>query len=471
VLRDVTWRVRPGERWLVIGANGAGKTQLLKVVAGAVWPQPTGRERRVYRWRGAAFRAPQGVLDAIAYIGPERQDRHDRYGWNATVERVVGTGHFRTDIPLDALTPAARRAIRRCLRQLGIEALAARRFLTLSYGERRLALIARAVASRPKLLLLDEIFTGLDAHFRARVAAWVQRISRSDLPWALAAHRAIDIPEAVTHAIVLDRGRVAYRGRLMRAPIEKWFLPARAMRRSRVRARTGTRGALLVRLEHASVFADAIQVLKDLTFEVHSGDCWVVHGGNGAGKTTLIRTLYGDHGVASGGTVLRDGIEPGVALEAFKVRVGLVAPHLQTDHPPYLAASDVVVSGLRASVCLAEPASAVERRAARAALGRLGIARLASRRLGELSYGQVRRVLFARALVGRPRLLLFDEPYAGLDPRSRAALRAALEMFATARTAVVIATHHRDEWPACATHELELERGRAVYCGGVRANS
>jgi ABC-type molybdenum transport system ATPase subunit/photorepair protein PhrA len=49
VLRDVGWRIRPGERWVLAGANGAGKTQLLKLVSGAVWPTPTGRELRKYR--------------------------------------------------------------------------------------------------------------------------------------------------------------------------------------------------------------------------------------------------------------------------------------------------------------------------------------------------------------------------------------------------------------------------------------
>lgn len=55
VFRDVSWIIRPGERWLLIGSNGAGKTQLLKLIAADVWPTPTGRESRIYRWQGQIF--------------------------------------------------------------------------------------------------------------------------------------------------------------------------------------------------------------------------------------------------------------------------------------------------------------------------------------------------------------------------------------------------------------------------------
>lgn len=225
---------------------------------------------------------------------------------------------------------------------------------------------------------------------------------------------------------------------------------------------------MLARLARADVHLDGVRVLRGIEFELRAGECWVVHGGNGSGKTTLLRTLYGDHGVASGGTIERDGIEPGVALEAFRLRVGLVAPHLQTEHPPQLTVAEVVQSGAHASIGLNEPASRAERAAATVAMREFAVARFATRPLGELSYGQSRRVLFARAAMGRPDLLLFDEPFAGLDPPTRADLMRRLGQRAAAGTAIVIATHHREEWPAFATHELELRRGAVHYRGPIR---
>ena len=100
VLRDVNWRIQPGQRWLLIGGNGAGKTQLLKLVAGRVWPKPTGRELRRYRLRGENFDTPAGVSEEIAYVGAERQDRYEHYEWNFRAREIVGTGVQRTDIPM-----------------------------------------------------------------------------------------------------------------------------------------------------------------------------------------------------------------------------------------------------------------------------------------------------------------------------------------------------------------------------------
>jgi len=116
VLSDVDWIIRPGQRWVLAGGNGAGKTQLLKLIAGAVWPTPTGRESRRYRWRGALWTQPQEVKDEIAYIGAERQDRYQRYEWNYRVAQVIGTGLYRTDIPLDPLTARDHRLVAELLK-------------------------------------------------------------------------------------------------------------------------------------------------------------------------------------------------------------------------------------------------------------------------------------------------------------------------------------------------------------------
>src|SRR4051812_18161247 len=201
VLRDVAWSIRPGQRWLLVGGNGAGKTQLLKLVSGAVWPKPTGRELRRYHLHGEAFDHPAGVNEEIAYVGAERQDRYEHYEWNFHARDVVGTGVQRTDIPMRALTAAEDRQVSSLLRRLQIDALADRRFLTLSYGERRLVLIARALASRPKLLLLDEVANGLDARNHARFLTWLNGTSRSSMPWVFATHRQEDVPDSMTHLL------------------------------------------------------------------------------------------------------------------------------------------------------------------------------------------------------------------------------------------------------------------------------
>jgi len=470
VLRDVDWRIRPGQRWIVAGRNGAGKTQLLKLVAGSIWPTPGTGGSRSYLWRGEVWATPGEVQEEMAYVGAERQDKYERYAWNHSVRQVIGTGLHRTDIPLHELSFADHRQIDRALRGLAIEHLADRSFLTLSYGERRLVLFARALAARPALLLLDELLNGLDTANRQRALGWLERSSRSKRSWALATHRVEDVPASATHALVLERGRVVYRGTLARAPLARWLEPRESASAPRGQGRTrAPRRRSIVRLTGACVYLDEHLALKDISFDVRSGQCWVVHGPNGSGKTTLLRTLYGDHGVASGGSIERAGIRRGVPLEIFRRQVGLVAPHLQTEHPADLIAMDVVQSGSYAAIGITEATTPADRAAARHALQRFGLTRLGRRTLRELSYGQLRRVLFARAWVNEPRLLLLDEPFAGIDTPTRRALQTIIRDLAARGTAIVMATHYRAEWPAGTTHELELAGGRLRYGGPVRS--
>ncbi len=473
VLENVSWTIRPGERWVLAGANGAGKTQLLKLVAGSVWPTPTGREVRHYRWQGERWRTPHEVQDEIGYIGPERQDRYTRYGWNHTVEQVVATGIHRTDIPLHSPSEGDRGRVAAILRRLRIEPLAPRRFLTLSYGERRLTLLARALASRPRMLLLDELLNGLDEANHERALRWLEGTSRSKLPWVLSTHRVEDVPASATHALVLEHGRVVYRGSIRRAPLTRW-LECRVGTRLRAQSRAHPRRSSdqpVVRLTNAHVHLDEHVALKGVSMAIRAGECWVVHGHNGSGKTTLLRTLYGDHGVAVGGHIERAGIAPGVPLQVFKERVGLVAPHLQADHPQELIASAVVQSGRHASIGLNDAPSAADRAAARGALRAFGLSALAQRPLRELSYGQFRRVLFARAWVRNPRLLLLDEPFSGIDEPTRRDLAERIEAAVAGGMAVVMTTHRRLDWPRCASHELELAGGEVRYAGPLRERS
>ncbi len=119
VLRGITWQLKPGERWALLGENGAGKTQLLKLLSGDIWPTPTRAITAVRSYR--AGRHAVDLLDAkqrIAYLGGERQDKYARYGWNLRVRDVVATGLHRTDLLLSPVTRAQARQVAAMLRSL-----------------------------------------------------------------------------------------------------------------------------------------------------------------------------------------------------------------------------------------------------------------------------------------------------------------------------------------------------------------
>jgi ABC-type molybdenum transport system ATPase subunit/photorepair protein PhrA len=194
---------------------------------------------------------------------------------------------------------------------------------------------------------------------------------------------------------------------------------------------------------------------------LRSGDHWVIFGANGAGKTSFLKLLYGDLSPALGGSIERAGHPQGTPIADWKRRIGYVSPELQADYAVNVTVRDLVVSGRYASIGLADAPTPVDSRAADRWLRFFRLASFADRRPGELSYGQVRRALLARALVAGPRILLLDEPLTGLDPKQRASVKGLLRRLMGGKLTLIIAVHHAEDLPDGMTHELHLSGGRA----------
>jgi len=465
-LRDVALEIEAGQRWLLAGPNGSGKTVLLKLLRGDFWPTPTGRERRLYRFDGEWQAQPLHARERIAYLGPERQDRYERHEFNAPVEEVVATGFTGDDLLLEEPSAAQWHAVRDALQDVGLAGLARRRFLTLSHGQRRRVLLARALVGRPDVLLLDEVLNGLDAASRSMFLGALRRASGPHVAWILTTHRMAERPPGITHVARIENGRLTASERVASCPGRHAAAvpsPSDAGGRNTVaEASVELRARPLLRLRCASVYRDERRVLGPLDWTVADGEHWHVAGPNGAGKSTLIALLYGDLAPAAGGQIERRGFPRGTPIAEWKRSVGLVSPEL---HSTYAAtactALEIVVSGLHSSIGLDESPIAAERLLARRWLTCLGLRGLGQRRARELSYGQLRRALVARALVADRRLLLLDEPFDGLDAPARGVVAAQLAAAVRRGAQVVLATHHPEDVPPYVTKRLALPVRRA----------
>ncbi|NJD30637.1 MAG: ATP-binding cassette domain-containing protein [Gammaproteobacteria bacterium] len=282
----------------------------------------------------------------------------------------------------------------------------------------------------------------------------------------LTTHRAGDVPRDVTHIARLEAGRIVAAG-----PVG---VEGRAKRpRLRVNERRGsqpnlesTRAALeptdLVRLRNATVYRDGRAVFSRLDWTLKRGEHWCVTGPNGAGKSTFLTLLHGDLWPAVGGRIERSTLPAGAPIEDWKRLVGLVSPELQATYAATdCTVEEIVASGLHSSIGLDAPPTRAESAAVRRALTRVGLLELRRRRARELSYGQLRLVLFARATVAPRRLLLLDELFDGLDERTRARLMQMLDRAVRDGTQLVLATHHRDDVPRYVRRTLEFRLRRA----------
>ena len=209
LLSDIDWTVREGERWVVLGPNGAGKTSLLQIAGAAAQPTKGTVDLLGERFGLADLGELRTRVGLSSSALCDRVPPHERaldvvlsaaYG-------VIGRSGGPSE-PSDSLRAADLMA------RVGLRAFADRRFATLSEGERKRVLLARALMTDPELLLLDEPAAGLDLGAREALLRLLARLARDagSPPTVLVTHHVEEVPVGTTHALLLSRGRIVAQG-------------------------------------------------------------------------------------------------------------------------------------------------------------------------------------------------------------------------------------------------------------------
>jgi len=199
-LRSLSWTMRRGEHWAVLGPNGSGKTTLISLIYADNVQAYTNDIRLFGRQRGSGESIWE-IKRRIGHVSPHLQVN---YRLDLTVFDVVVSGFFDSVGLYRRPSEEQRAAARQWIQRLGIESLSERVFGQLSYGERRLAIIVRALVKSPELLALDEPCQGLDPANRARVIAMVDRIGfHSPTAILYVTHRQDEMPRCITHTLRL----------------------------------------------------------------------------------------------------------------------------------------------------------------------------------------------------------------------------------------------------------------------------
>lgn len=227
----------------------------------------------------------------------------------------------------------------------------------------------------------------------------------------------------------------------------------------------------LLELRHADVWRGDHRVFRDLSLTVGAEESIAILGPNGAGKSTLIKLITGElRAAAEPGTIARLFGEDLWSLEELRHRLGLVSPEEAHRFDVEEPAEGVVLSSLRGAFGLARwmRFSKHDRSRALAAMEKAGIAHLAKRPYGELSSGERRRFLLARALVHEPQALLLDEPTTALDFPSSLAFIQIVRALVRSGHGVLWVTHHPSEIPPETSRVILLKEGRIFADGPPR---
>lgn len=226
---------------------------------------------------------------------------------------------------------------------------------------------------------------------------------------------------------------------------------------------------MTIHMRDVSWFADGRRILDNITWDVGPSEHWAVIGLNGSGKTSLLNMISGYIWPSEGEVTVLGKRFGDCDIRELRKSIGLVSSSLQERFYFGETSLEIVLSGRSATIGLYDDPGPEDIEAARSLLGRMGCGHLSDHEYGSLSQGERQKVLIARALICRPKILVLDEPCIGLDFFSRESFLAEIERIGTGpdTPALLYVSHHIEEITPVFSHVLLLQEGK-VYAAGRR---
>ena len=458
-LRDIHWRVTPGQQWACLGPNGAGKTSLAKIIS-----------RQATHFSGELLRSPELEKGGIAYVcfeqakalcerDKKRDDsefRADASDPGTTVQSLILDGR-------DSNKP-----FRYWVERLNMERFLHRGLRFISTGEMRKALLVKAILSQPSLLILDSPLDGLDLSSQKEMQTIIDELLHSDITVLMLCRQMEDVPASVTHILVLDNGEVLgcdtresiFSNTDIHARMHPPLPNLETLPPPLLRPYSLPIGKPLLELSKVAVQYGELTVLHNVDWTFDLGTHCCISGPNGCGKTTLLSLITGDNHKAYGQDITLFGIKRGSGESVWdiKQKFGQLDTQLQLNFARGMRTIEVVVSGFFDTIGLYDEWGDAQRNTAEQWLCALGMADYLCESFGTLSFGLQRMVLLARAMVKSPIILILDEPTLGLDRHHRTLMLRAIDHIArNSDTQIIFVSHSAGETPTCINQHLSFE--------------
>ena len=462
----VTLEIAQGEHLAIVGPNGAGKSILVDMLLGR-YPLREGSieydfspspSKRVYEnVKYITFRDTYGSADAN-YCYQLRWNTHDQDEAIPTVAQLLGNVDDREYMG-------------EILQMFNLQHLLDKRIVLLSSGELRKFQLAQALLERPRLLVVDNPFIGLDATTRDLLCSVLARVSsRSNLQVVLVLSMLDDVPEFVTSVVPVENmfvGAKVSRDEYLSQLDIVYDIAAIKNAQQRVLSLPYKNpictAEKVVELNKVSVKYDERVILDSLDWVVENGEKWALSGENGAGKSTLLSLVCADNLQSYACDIALFGRKRGSGESIWEIKknIGYVSPEMHRSYLRNLPVIDIVASGLHDTIGLYVQTPQEELEICDWWLETFGIAGLRDKSFLKISSGEQRLVLLARAFVKDPALLILDEPLHGLDTYNRRKAKAIIEAFSQRRgKTMLFVSHYESELPNTIDKRLFLKRNK-----------
>lgn len=461
----VNMTLTAGEHIAIVGRNASGKSMLVDIVTGR-WPLLMNEVK--YDFSPSASRMAYENIKYIAF----RDSYGDADGNYYYQQRWNSQDLEETPLVRDLLPQVPDSELKRTLYALfGVNEMLDKHIILLSSGELRKFQLTKTLLGNPRVLIMDNPFIGLDAKTRDLLHTLLAELTRvTSLQVILVLSKSDDIPSFITHVIpVEDRvcgAKITLAEYLAnRPPLPSHVLPAE--KEERILNLPYHDGLYhtehVVDLNKVSIRYGERTILKELDWTVKCGEKWALSGDNGSGKSTLLSLVCADNPQSYACDISLFGRKRGTGESIWEIKkhIGYVSPEMHRAYLKNLPAIDIVASGLHDSVGLYKRPHPEQMAACEWWMDIFGIADLKDRNFLQLSSGEQRLVLLARAFVKDPELLILDEPLHGLDLYNRRLVKDVIEAFCRRRDkTLIMVTHYQEELPMCITHSLYLQRNR-----------
>jgi molybdate transport system ATP-binding protein len=454
-LEAISLTIAAGEQWAIVGANGSGKSSLGKLLCNGL-KIVSGTCRTAERTGYVSFEKLNEILEIERYN--DDSDFLDYIDEGTSAREFILSDDGADEAKLADLAA-----------QLHFAEILDRGIKYLSTGEMRKILICKSLMQEPELLVLDEPFDGLDVASTAALRSLISGCIEKGITVVLLLNRFSEILPEMTHLAYIKDCRIIAAGRkeellaseaLLRLHAFHYTLPPALPEVDHTSVLPPlAAGAPLVVMNDVTVRYGEKYVLNGLSWTVKPGEHWKISGANGSGKSTLLSLISGDNPQAYANDITLFGIRKGSGESVWdiKKRIGLVSTAFQQDYRVGVTAKVAVISGFFDSIGVYGDYSKTQQEIALQWLEMLQMAKHADTPLRNLSYGEQRLVLLARAMVKQPDLLILDEPCQGLDDVNREmVLKLVDHLGKTGKTQILYVTHHVEDDIPCIVNSMEL---------------